>query len=265
MDFSSIDKNGSEQLYRQIRRIVLTAIREQDLQPGEKMLSVADISTAARVSRMTVRQALQTLIDDGWLYTVSGKGTFVARRPQVEQNLQSLRGWTEEIRNQGYQPSTRLISIEQRPASSPVALHLHVPPKTPLLLITRVRCASGYPLAVEKTHLVAANFPGIETYIQKYESLYQVLHDQFGILLIRATQYLDAGEADAQSAALLDLQVHQPVLVSERITYAATGEAVEYVIAIHRAGFIRFRTELTTDHATVREVLGASARQEAHY
>lgn len=261
MDFSTIDKNGSEQLYHQIRRIVLTAIREQDLQPGDKMLSVADISTAAGVSRMTVRQALQTLIDDGWLYTVLGKGTFVARRLQVEQNLQSLRGWTEEIRNQGYQPSTRLISIEQIPASWQVAQHLHVPLRTPLLLITRVRYASGYPLAVERTHLVEANFPGIESFIYQYESLYQILHDQFGILLIRGTQYLDAGEADVQSAALLDLHVSQPILVSERITYAATGEAVEYVVAIHRPGFIRFRTELTTDHATVREVLGASARQ----
>ena len=257
MDFSILEKQGSEQLYLQIRRIVLKSIRDQELQPGQKMPSVADIAKQSGVSRMTVRQALKMLMDDGWLYTVSGKGTFIANRTVVEQSLQNLRGWTEEVLSQGFIPSTKLISVDDLPADIRISRELQVSAATPLVRIIRVRYASANPIALEKAHLVSAKFPDIRQMLNQQPSLYQILRDHYGISLVRAVQYLEAGEADKTTAALLDIPLHQPVLVSERITFTSEGEPIEFVTGHHRSGFIRFRTELNSENPTTREVLSS--------
>jgi GntR family transcriptional regulator len=254
MDYSSLDKNNSEQLFLQIRRIVLSAIRAQALLAGQRLPSVNELSEQLSVSRMTVRQALQALIEEGWLYTVPGKGTFVAHRPHIEQSLQHLQGWTEEIRVQGMRPTTRLISVEMISADRTIARYLNLPVGENVFRIIRVRYAEDFPLAVEKAHLVVQRFPGLDQLIQQPQvSLYAILRQNYGLDPTRAVQFLEAGEADQVAAELLDLMPGSPALISERITYTADNNPLEYVYGISRPGFVRYKTELNTGSSTVRQ------------
>lgn len=255
MDITSLDKNSSEQLYIQIRRLVLKAIRLQELLPGQRIPSVNELSRDADVSRMTIRQALQTLINEGYLYTVPGKGTFVANRPYIEQDLQHLLGWSEEIRSLGMQPSTRLVSVETLPADRLIAHHLNLLPGEPIFRILRVRSADDFPLAVEKAHLSCARFPGLDRLVQSSASLYHILHLSFGVVPVRALQFLEAGQVDQQAAELLGLAYTAPVLVLERISYTAGNDPVECVLGMTRSGFVRYRTELSAGGNTVRQVI----------
>lgn len=255
MDYSSLDKGSSEQLFLQIRRMVLRAIRVQELQPRQRMPSVNELSDKLGVSRMTVRQALQVLIQEGWLYTVPGKGTFIAERPHIEQNLQNLKGWTEEIRAQGMIPSTHTISIEAIPADRPAALHLNLPPGEPVYRIVRLRYANDFPLTLEKTHLVASRFPEIGQHLQQpYASLYNVMRQSYHVNPTRAVQTLEAGEADQASAELLDLKPGSPILILERITYGAGDDPLEYVYAVARPGFVRYKTELNAESSIAWQI-----------
>lgn len=255
MDFTQLDKKSSEQLYMQIRRILIKAIREQDLMPGQRIPSVSELSDLTAVSRMTVRQALQALIDEGWLYTVPGKGTFVSESPRIEQNLQYLSGWTEEISAQGMAPSTRVISLDVLPADKIVAKHLGVPIGTRVYCLARVRLADNYPVALEKTHLCCDSFPGLDKKIELNPSLYHILRENYHVYPIRALQFIEAGEADGVTAGLLEVPVGKAVLTSERITFDANGRQIEYTIGVTRAGFLRYKTELSANSATVREFI----------
>jgi GntR family transcriptional regulator len=256
MDITPLDKNSSEQLYLQIRRMIIKAIREQELQPRQRVPSVNELSEATEVSRMTVRQALMALINEGYLYTVPGKGTFVADRPHIEQDLQHLMGWTEEIQAQGMRPATRVISVDTIPADRAISRHLNLAPGAEIYRIVRVRYADAFPLSVERAYLACKRFPGLDQLLHNVPSLYGILHQSFGVRPTRALQYLEAGEADQQTAELLDLQPGKPVLLSERITYAGPDDPIEYVSGATRPGFVRYKTELVAGRGTtVRQVI----------
>jgi GntR family transcriptional regulator len=263
MDYSSLDKNSSEQLFLQIRRMVLRSIRGQELLPRQRMPSVNELSQNLGVSRMTVRQALQTLIQEGWLYTVPGKGTFVAERPYIEQNLQQLKGWTEEIRAQGKQPSTRIIGVESVPADRTTARYLNISLSDRVYRILRVRFADDFPLTVEKAFLVVNRFPGLDQLIQQPQaSLYGILRQTFSVNPTRAVQFLEAGEADQPTADLLGLNTGSPVLITERITYAAGSDPLEYVFSLARPGFVRYKTELSAGSAAAWQIIMPSENNE---
>ncbi|HPH97446.1 MAG TPA: GntR family transcriptional regulator [Anaerolineaceae bacterium] len=255
MDFSSLNKESSEQLYLQIRRIILRAIRSQDLLPQQRVPSATELSELTGVSRMTVRQALQTLINEGWLYTVTGKGTFVADRPRIEQNLLHLMGWTEEIRQQHLEPSTKIISVEAIPADRSIANNLNIPLGNQVYRITRVRYADHFPLSIEKAHLSCDKFQGLDLLVKSMTSLYQTLRENFEVYPVRAVQVLDAGEADQQISALLEMPIGKPVLLSERTTYASGDEAIEFVLGIHKPGFVRFVTELNSANISTQQII----------
>jgi GntR family transcriptional regulator len=255
MDFSTFDKAGSERLYLQIRRVILSAIRSRDLLPRQKVPSLNELSDMTGVSRVTVRQALQSLINEGWLFTVPGKGTFVAESPRIEQNLQQLRGWTDEIRAQGFVPDSKVIAFETLTLSDYFARWLDVPSGTLAYRITRVRYADEFALAVEKAHLVCSRYPGLDKRIRPGVSLYQVLQDEYHVQPVRAIQFLDASEADEITAHLLEIDPGKPVLISERITYSATNEPIELVVGIQKPGFVRFKTELNASTPAMRQII----------
>ncbi len=245
MDFLySLDKDGSTFLYQQLYQLLLDAIRQQLVKPGQKMPSATEMSKITGVSRMTVRQAIQRLVNEGWLYTVPGNGTFVASNPHLVQNLQVLMGWTEETQAQGYTPSSKLVSAEVEPADANAAANLKVIPGTPVYSICRVRYADQRALAVETANLIVARYPGLLDEFDDSTSLYHLLRHKYGVKLLKARQLMDVGEANRQIASLLDTQVGKPVMLLERTTYTYNEEPVEFVISIYKPGFVRMKTEL---------------------
>ncbi len=239
-----IDKNSAEPLYLQIRHAILQAIQDGELPPHQRVPSERELSELMGVSRMTVRQALQALINDGYLYTVPGKGTFVACGPKIEQNLQRLSGFTEEVRKQGFMPGSRVLSVEQIPAGEEEAHALQVSPGTLLLCITRQRLVDNVPVALESAYLVYARFPGLDRIDFNRHSLYEVLQTRYGIRLVHARQCIEAQEANDDVARLLGIAPHQPVLAMERTTYADDEQPVEYVRSYYRADRFRLKVEL---------------------
>ncbi len=255
MDFSSFDKAGSERLYLQIRSIILKAIRDRDLQPRQKIPSLNKLSEMTGVSRVTVRQALQSLINEGWLFTVPGKGTYVAESPRIEHSLQQLLGWTDEIRMQGLIPSSKVVSCDTVPLTAYLAHWLEVPAGTLVYQITRIRYANEYPLALERAHLVCTRFPGLDRLIDSETSLYKILQEHYYIKPLRAIQFLEANEADLVASKLLEIEFGQSVLVSERITYSANDEPIELVVGVQKPGFVRFKTELNVNSPPMRQIV----------
>jgi GntR family transcriptional regulator len=266
LDPSGIAKQSAVPLYLQIRTLLLQAIKHGELQPHQQAPSEREMSELTGVSRMTVRQAVQALIAEGWLYTVPGKGTFVGEGPKIVQNLQRLSGLTQVLRSQGFIPSSRVVEVRIIPAGAREGEVLGVLPGTPLIAFTRLRLANGVPVALESTHLVRARFPGLEEMDLGQVSLYDILQSVYAVYPRRAIQVIEAIKADDVIAGRLDIAPNEPVLSMERITFAGDNQPVEYVLSWYRADRSRLRVELTAGEGagsgSVADVLVAPA--ESH-
>lgn len=164
------------------------------------------------VARMTVRQAIESLVAEGLLVRVRGKGTFVA---EPRAHVGQLRGFTDEMGARGLEPGSRTLLARREKAGPGVARALGLTEGDAVLRWRRVRTADGTPLAVENTWLSEVLVPGfLETGLP--ESLYDALAHR-GLRPTWAEDAISAELFGAEDAAVLDVPVGSAALrVSRR-------------------------------------------------
>ncbi len=240
-----LDRMESAPLYLKIASDLEAEISTGALRPGEKIESERTLSERTGVSRMTARQALRHLISKGLVETRPGHGTFVGSR-KVEQRLETLSGFTEEIRRQGRQTSSVIVASATRRADETTAKALSLPASAQVHSLTRVRFVDGAPVALETTDIVAGMAPGLlERADFRSTSLYDTLRSEFDIVPTIAEQTLMAGLADANIARTLATEVGSPVLTLTRLTRDQSGNAFEYVRSTYRGDFFVMRVNLS--------------------
>lgn len=249
----SIDPGSAIPKYSQLREILLDLI-DTELAYEQVIPSERELVDRYGLSRMTVRQAINNLVAEGRLYRVPGRGTFVAR-PKIEMPLR-LASFTEDMRRRGMEPGS--VDLERRvaPAGGHLARVLELSPGEPILVIARLRTADSVPMAVERSHVPAQVAPGLENIPLTNRSLYEVLADQFGVILEHGEQTIEAGIVDASEAALLELRPGSAVLRVQRRSFAG-GRPVEFTISTYRAD--RYQLQVGLELARSRTEPGSDA------
>ena len=135
------------------------------------------------VSRITVRQALELLVEEGLIYRRRGRGTFVAV-PGIEQGLNRIVSFTEDMRRRGLHPGTEVISTSVVPATEEIAGKLQVEPGEDLARYERLRLADGEPMSVEISHLVLRYCPGDLENDYAAKPLREELEQKYNIYLV---------------------------------------------------------------------------------
>lgn len=243
----SVDKRASRPIYLQIRDQLQSAIEVGLLQPGQKIPSARDLSEQMDVSRMTVLQALRDLTQQGHLYSVAGKGTFVSIPEKLDPNLRSVWGFTETFHSTDLQPSSQLITLDSIPADPTIADGLHIPEGAPVTRIARLRLLNGQPVGFETTHLSQVDFPELTDYDWNTESLYTVLAKRYGTSLVGGWNFIEAIAAPAHIAQYLQIPEHTPILATQRVACTASLHPVELVFAYYRGDRMRFKVEMVSD------------------
>jgi GntR family transcriptional regulator len=226
----AINPGSSVPKYFQLREILLELI-DSELAYDEMIPSERELVERHGLSRMTVRQAINNLVAEGRLYRLRGKGTFVAR-PKIEMPLR-LASFTEDMRARGLVAGA--VDLERRlaPASGHLVRALGLSPGELVHIIARVRTADSVPMAVERSHIPAQVAPGLENVALTDRSLYQVLADQFGVVLEHGEQTIEATIADPADASVLGLRPGSAVLRLERRSFAG-GRPVEFTESVYR-------------------------------
>lgn len=196
-----------------------------------------------RVSRETVRQALQELVFEGRLRRLQGRGTFVAR-PKVTQPLQ-LTSYTRDIRSSGLRPSSRLLRSATVPAAGEVAAALSLPDGHPVYELERLRLADGEPMAIERLHLDAARFAGLHRRLTETASVYDLLRETYGVRLAGGEATLECILATPDHAGLLGCEPRTPMLRLTQRSWDADGRTVEFVRSVYRGDRYQFSAALT--------------------
>jgi GntR family transcriptional regulator len=243
-----IDKTSSVPYYLQLADILRQEIGERQ-SPDEvyQLPSENELATAQGITRATVRRALDVLERDGWLYRQKGVGSFAAIR-RVEHELTQLVSTTEDMRERGWALATRLISVEKVPAPKKVAHALELPEGALCYKLCRLRLVDGEPISIQTPYLPTALCPGLEEN-DLTRSLYRLLETRYGLRLWTGHETLRARCALPHEEELLEVLKCTPVMYMERVTYAVTGQAVEYLEAVWRGDRYDFKVSLSRAQA----------------
>ncbi|MEG8279090.1 GntR family transcriptional regulator [Streptomyces sp. AHA2] len=236
----ALDRVSPVPLYHQLAQQLERAIGQGLLAPGDLLGNEVDLSVSLGLSRPTVRQAIQSLVDKGLLVRRRGVGTQVVHS-KVRRPLE-LSSLYDDLEAAGQGPATRVVRHETVPASGDVAAALGVPEGGEVVLLERLRSTHGTPVALLRNHLP----PGLlDLDGARLEStgLYRIMRAA-GITLHSARQRVGARAATEQEAARLDEARGAALLTMRRTAFDDTGRAVEYGTHVYRASRYTFDFQL---------------------
>ncbi|MDH6696540.1 GntR family transcriptional regulator [Streptomyces sp. MAA16] len=235
VDFA-LDRGSPVPLYYQLAQQLESAIEHGVLAPGNLLGNEIDLSTRLGLSRPTVRQAIQSLVDKGLLVRRRGVGTQVVHS-QVKRPLE-LSSLYDDLEAAGQGPSTRVVRNEREAARSEVAAALGIAEGAEVVALERLRSTHGQPMAYLCNYL-PATLLDLDTARLEATGLYRMMRTA-GITLHSARQTVGARSAAPEEAARLDERPGAALLTMERTAYDDTGRAVEFGTHVYRASRYAF-------------------------
>lgn len=190
-------------------RLIADSLRRRcmSLPEGTQLPAEKELALTYQVSAMTVRQALDVLVDEGLLARVNGRGTYVQRHAIAKGD--ELTSFPEDMRLRGLEPSTRLLGVDIVAATDPVATDLRLSAGHKVLQIERLRLADAEPMCLETAHLP-------ESYAREIAdradgSLHSALAS-LGVRLVSGTRRIRAVLTSDRQSSLLGLPLGAPAL-----------------------------------------------------
>jgi GntR family transcriptional regulator len=226
-----LDKNLPVPLYHQLGGILKADIESGKWRSGDQLPTESNLAEQFGISKITVRQALEELVELGYIRREQGRGTFVAPRKFAE-GPRGLTSFTDEMKRHELVASSRVLSQSIAEADAKVADALGVPVKSEIFVLRRVRLASGEAVTVQTAHLPAAFVPGLK--VDDGASLYDILQRRFHLHPARAREVYFAAAADKQAAKLLGIPAGSPVFTVERVTFLPNEKPFEFVQSVVR-------------------------------
>ena len=221
-------KNSIIPLYQQLSDEIKDQIKEGRLKAGDRLMTEAEFSQQYEVSRITVRKAIELLVDEGYVTRKQGIGTFIAekklRRVVDPDNL--VRSFSEASRMSGQEPSSELISVEWVMPEASVQRSLHVGEEEKVLKIVRLRKIDGVPVMIESNYYpkrldfrLQANLTG---------STYEVFREH-GLIPSHAVRTVQICYATLEEAQRLGVEENQPLLLQTEETTDQNQQILHYI------------------------------------
>lgn len=223
----------TEPLYVRLK-IALRDLIGRGLCVGDQLPTEIELCREYGLSRITVRQALNALANEGAIVRKQGRGTFVAAPKQAEA-VPCFGSFTEEVAADGHRGSTRLVSAAIVDADARVASRLHIPLHRPAWKIRRIRMRDGRPVCYQVSYVPQALLPNTSRADFRRGSLYEFIERALGEPITDAAENIQAMLADPYRATLLDVPAGAPLLVLERAVSSRSGRIVEYNRSFYNA------------------------------
>lgn len=227
-----------EPIYIRIHNQIKKNIENQVYKVGQRIPAERQLALQFHVSRMTLRQAIKTLEDEGILERRLGSGTYVASQ-KVQEKMSGVMSFTEIMEANDQIPSSKLISyrITQPSLSERERLNLNEGDK--ILRMERIRFGDSIPICYEVVTIPA-------TLIEKFSkkdistSLYKTLEEKGGYKLGKVTEYIGASVANENDAKLLEIHKGEAMVTRRQVTQLDNGKPFEYTRAFYVADRFEF-------------------------
>jgi GntR family transcriptional regulator len=233
----------SKPRHQQIADHLRTEIDRKEFLPGDKLPSEKRLCDYFKVSRITVRQALKSLENDGLIYKKQGLGAFV-RDSIPTPNLVQLTDFSEDMRRAGLSSSSKLVSFNKVAANELVNPILEIPPEKSLMKLERIRYANNVPVAFDITWLPVSYGHLLLDQDLKSRTIYEILEDEYDILIKAGRYSITATSAIPEVSKYLNLEPNSPVLEINRCSRTLGGKKVYYQTRYNNPKYISYEMEL---------------------
>lgn len=243
MTHKELDFSGRTQLYYQLYDILSNDIKTGVYKPGELLPTENELIAEYGVSRVTVRKALDMLMNEGVIGKRRGYGAYVEQK-RIEQTLKKVIHFSNDMEQHGYKSSVKMLANERVTANKTIASALSIPEGSPLIHVHRLRYANGEPMCIESAYLIYDRCPEVLNYNFAQISLRNYLAEQYQIVWKKAYQKIFAVKASAKISSCLNIKDGDPMIYIERISYDQNGSPGEYLQSYYRADFFYLTVEL---------------------
>ena len=240
-------QSGSTPLYQQLATKLRKQISAGIFRPGDRLPSEDALCDEYGVSRITVRAALDQLVDAGLLWRKRGKGTFVSNH-RVDHELIHLTDFVEDMAASGLSPSSHVTHWGEETVDEPIASALGISSSMPVVRLDRLRSADGVPIAFDVTYLPLRYGRLLDRERLESETIYHQLENQYGIPVVSGTFVIEGSTADSVLASHLNVDEGAPLLVINRTSYTESHDPIYFQIRSYRADRVRYRLELSRNH-----------------
>lgn len=230
-------------LHEVIREDILEKILNKTYKLGEKIPNEIDIASDYGVSRPTVRQAIQSLVNEGYLERIKRRGTFIRERKINQEFTHQIRSYADEIQRKGLLPATKIISFTVEQANAEVATQLELSENDKVYKLTRLRFAGKQPVVLVSTYLP---FDLLDTLIDvdfTTISLYSKL-TELGFPVVSIHRKLEVIKSDELSSSLLNISSNEPLFYFHSTGYSNNSKPVEYSISWYRGDLNSFEFKI---------------------
>jgi len=231
--------------YYQLANILKNKILDGEWPPRTPIPSERVLEFQYNISRTTIRQAIDHLEKQGFIYREHGRGTFVSPQ-KLQKGLQELTSFSEDMLGRNIRPGQIIQSIERLVPSEDVLQRLELQLEAKVLRVERVRLGDDIPIGLQTSYLRLAEHQTITREdLESAGSLYRILQDKFNIIPTEADETLEVTLATPGEASLLQIKSGAPLLLSERLLYNQNREPVEFVKILYRGDRYRYLIRLT--------------------
>ena len=233
-----LDTTSIVPLYKQLKDLILKEIEEGRLKPNQKIPTELELSERYQISRMTVRKSLAQLVDEGILAKKQGKGTFV-QAPKMTEDLSSPNSFTNLCKRNGKVPGGRTLKFILEEATDRDMKELKLEPGEQVIRVERLRLADNMPVMLENLY-----FPGHlkNILVENLDdtSLYQILHDKYGLVTGNSVMEFEISEANSYEAALMEIRAGSPLLLVREIVYDQYGQPLHRTKSLLRGDKFKY-------------------------
>jgi GntR family transcriptional regulator len=233
-------------LYYQLGTLLREQIESGHFAAGDQLPTETELVESYGVSRITVRQALKSLEEEGLVRREAGRGTFVTgdiRRPKTLR----MDGSLDDLITMGLATSVELLTLREVVAMEKDAAALGVAVGSPLMQCRRLRCYHKEPYSYIINRLPLSIAEKFEGHDWERGAILQSIEQRLGLHLRDADQHVRATLADASLARLLNTRIGAPILSVDRVVRTDSGEAVEHVHTDCRGDIYSLSVHLTRD------------------
>jgi len=194
-------KSNEQPIFRQIIDSINAGIDSGVYNSGDAIPSEPELCRMFDTTRMTVRRAIDALVNEGKLFRLQGKGTFVSHL-ELNKTYQK-HGFSSNMQSLGLKPSSPVLFAGECAVDAMIRKHLELDPDEPIFCLKRVRYADLEPISIERVWLSHRRFPDLARYDFSNESLYDVLHRDYGVETEYSKQRISAVTVEGEDAHLL--------------------------------------------------------------
>jgi GntR family transcriptional regulator len=227
-----VSRESQIPLYHQVANDLRERIVSGAWPVGRRIPTEQELTRLFGASRITIRQALRNLEQEGLVSREPGRGSFV-RDATITAGPRRLTSFTQEMRARGQAPSSRVLSLAEVPADELVAAQLGLEAGDPVVRLDRLRFGAGEAVGIQTAHLPSARFPGLTEVDFSQASLYEQLQQRYGTTIDEAEETYIVARIEGEAAERLEVPSGTPGLVVERVSWSGR-HAIEFTRSVMR-------------------------------